>query len=683
MTLDAFFNPRGVVVIGSTAPGKLGYELIRQLQAGGYAGALYAVNPKAQGVGNVPGFSAVTALDGPADLAVVVSPAATVAAVLEECGQAGIKAAVVITSGFGEVGNRAGEAELVHVAAQYGIRVIGPNCAGILNTGARLFATLEMRPPAGAAAFISQSGALGGAVLSWAEEQGVGISKFVSYGNRADLDEIELLPYLADDPETKVVALYVESVSRGPEFMAAVRAFTARKPLIVIKSGRSRAGQRATLSHTGSLAGADAVYDAVFKQCGAIRVDSVEEMFDLCKGFVHLPPVCGRRVAIVTNSGGPGVLAADRAEALGLEVAEPSVALRAELSAALPPHAALRNPVDLTVEGTEAGFRTTLTALLDSGEYDAALALHVATPYLDSVALGRGIADAAQATAKPVVASFMAGSLVAEGIAYLQQRGVPNFATGERAMGVLARMASSASAGEVRESEPAPRLPGSPAPLPASPILEPEAMAWLRANGLPVPEFRWVQTADEAVIGCRALGYPVVMKVVSPQILHKSDVGGVVVGIQDDGAARAAFAQLERVAAGREFRGVVIYPLVKDAQEVILGLSRDPQFGPVVVVGLGGIYTELWRDVALRVAPVTRTEAGAMLRELKSYRLLTGFRGQPPRDLAALAETVAAFSQLPLRYPEITEMDLNPVFLLEQGLVVGDVRIIAQSGTGL
>lgn len=684
MTLDHFFNPRGVVVIGSTAPGKLGYELIRQLQAGGYAGALYAVNPKAQGVGDVPGFPAVTALDGPADLAVVVSPAATVAAVLEECGQAGIKAAVVITSGFGEVGNRAGEAELVRVAAQYGIRVIGPNCAGILNTGARLFATLEMRPPAGAAAFISQSGALGGAVLSWAEEQGVGISKFVSYGNRVDVDEIELLPYLADDPETKVVALYIESVARGPEFMAAVQAFTARKPLIVIKSGRSRAGQRATLSHTGSLAGADAVYDAVFKQCGALRVDSVEEMFDLCKGFVHLPPVRGRRVAIVTNSGGPGVLAADRAEALGLEVAEPSAALRADLGTALPPHAALRNPVDLTVEGTEAGFRTTLTALLDSGEYDAALALHVATPYLDSVALARGIADAAQATGKPVVANFMAGSLVAEGIAYLQARGIPNFATGERAMGVLARMAAWVKTAEPRGGE-AEELSAALSssslpltPLPAPPILEPEAMAWLQANGLPVPEFRWVQTADEAVTGCRALGYPVVMKVVSPQILHKSDVGGVLVGIKDDAAARAAFAQLERVAAGREFRGVVIYPRVKDAQEVILGLSRDPQFGPVVVVGLGGIYTELWRDVALRVAPVNCTEAAAMLRELKSYRLLTGFRGQPPRDLAALAETVAAFSQLPLRYPEIMEMDLNPVFLLEQGLMVGDVRIIVR-----
>ncbi|PKO22789.1 MAG: acyl-CoA synthetase, partial [Chloroflexi bacterium HGW-Chloroflexi-1] len=406
--------------------------------AGGFRD-IYAVNPKAQGVDEIPGVAAVTGIGRPVDLAVIASPAATVAAVLEDCAAAGVKVAVVITAGFSEAGNVAGEEEIKRIARGSGIRVVGPNCAGILNTGYNLYPTLEVRPPAGHTALISQSGALGGAVLAWAEEQGLGISKFVSYGNRVDVDEVDLLAYLADDPDTVVVALYIESVRDGREFMRAVHAFTRRKPLVVIKSGRSRSGQRATLSHTGSLAGADAAYDAALRQCGAIRVDTVEEMFDLCKGFAHVPPVRGRRIAIVTNSGGPGVMAADWDEKLGIDVAEPSPALREKLASFLPAHCALRNPFDLTVEGTEDGYRRTLEAVLT--EYDAALALNVNTPYLDSAALARGICDAADATGKPVVATFMAGSTVVDALPVLKARGIPNYAIGERGVTVLARMA--------------------------------------------------------------------------------------------------------------------------------------------------------------------------------------------------------------------------------------------------
>jgi len=675
-SLQALFYPRGVAVVGSMAQGKLGYELIHQLRAGGY-NQLYAVNPKAQGALNAPGFADIATIPDPVDLAVIAAPAVTVPATLEACGPAGIRAAVIISSGFSEAGNAAGEAEIKRIARKYGIRIVGPNCAGILNTGHHLFATLESRPPAGSAAFVSQSGALGGAVLSWAEEQGLGISKFVSYGNRADLDEIDLLPYLADDPDTKVAALYIESVADGRAFMQAVQEFTRRKPLVVIKSGRSRSGQRAALSHTGSMAGADAVYDSVLRQCGAIRVETVEEMFDLCKGFVQLPPVRGRRVAIVTNSGGPGVLAADRAEARGLEIAEPDPALRERLAAFLPGHAALRNPVDLTVEGTETGYRETLRAMLES--YDAALALNVATPYLDSEALARGIIDAAAQSGKPVVANFMAGPIVAPAIALLQEAGLPNYAIGERAMNVLAGMADY----EERRATSRP-LPGLSATsiiskLPQAPILEPDAMAWLEANGLPIPPYRFVTHADTAVTAARELGYPVVMKVVSPKILHKSEHGGVILNLTDDTAVADAFARLASIAAGLDFRGAVIYPQFKGGQEVLLGLSRDPQFGPVVVFGLGGIYTELWRDIALRVAPVDRPEADAMIRQIRAYPLLTGARGKAPCDLEALAETIVRFSELPFRYPTLQEIDLNPLFVFPQGLAVGDVRIITQS----
>jgi acetyltransferase len=698
MSLQALFYPRSVAVVGSTTEGKLGYELIRQILDGGYR-SICAVNPKAQGALSVPGYDAVAKIEGPVDMAVIVSPTPTVAGVLEDCGQAGVKAAVIITAGFSEVGNHAGEEELVRVARQHGIRFTGPNCAGILNTSHRLFPTLETRPPAGKVALVAQSGAVGGVVLAWAKEYGLGISKFASYGNGADLNEIDLLHYLATDPETAVVGLYIETVTDGRAFMQAVQECTGHKPVVAIKAGRTQSGRRAALSHTGSLAGSDAVYDAALRQCGAIRVHTIEELFDLCKGFVHVPPVEGRRIAIVTNSGGPGVMAADRAEEVGLDVAEPSPALRERLATSLPTYCALNNPIDLTVEGTEDQYRETLLAVLQ--EYDAVLALNIATPYLDSVPLARGICDAAERTGRPVVASFLPGRIVTEGVAHLQERGLPNFATGERATAVLARMAEHETSRRIadrrsqipdRGSQVAKRrLPGE------RQILEPEAMAWLAGNGFPVPGFHFAKTQAEAVEGCRKIGYPVVMKVVSPYILHKSDCGGVILDIRDNEAASAAFEAIRQAAVNsiphappseseietrveeEGFRGVIIYPLIKNAQEVLLGLSHDPQFGPVVAFGVGGIYTEVWRDVSLRVAPVNHDEAEAMVREIKSFPLLEGVRGQEARDLDALTNTIVRLSQLPFLYPEIGEIDRNPVFWLAEGLVGGDGRIIRKS----
>ena len=673
--IHKLFYPRGVVVVGSTGEGKIGYQLIRQIVDGGFQNAC-AVNPKAQGAFGVPGFSAVTQIKEPLDLAIIASPGPTVPAVLEDCGQIGIQAVVVISAGFSEAGNKAGEEEIGRIARRYGMRVVGPNCAGIVNTHHKLFGSIETRPPKGEVAFISQSGALGGAVLSWAEEQGMGFSKFLSYGNRVDLDEIDLLPYLAEDAETRVGALYIESVADGRAFLDAVRGFTRHKPLVVIKSGRSQSGQRATLSHTGSMAGSDAVYDAALRSCGAIRVASVEEMFDLCKGFVSLRPVKGRRVVIVTNSGGPGVLAADRAEDLGLEISEPGPRVRERLRQFLPAHCALRNPIDLTVEGTEAGYRETLLAVLE--EYDAALALDVSTPYMDSVALARGVCDAAERSGKPVAVNFMAGRIVADAIAHLKERGNPNYATGERAIAVLARMA----AYEAFRTGPRtwPEIPREEKQLPCGgQMLEPEAMAWLKENGIPTPEFRFAANVEQTLQGCRAIGYPAVIKVVSPDILHKSEWGGVALNVRNKNAATAAFEAMRKSAAGKDFRGVVIYPMIRDAQEVLMGITRDPQFGPVIAFGLGGIYTEILRDISLRVAPVDRAEAEAMIREIRSFPILEGVRGQAPRDLDALAETLVNFSRLPFRYPEIAEVDLNPVFVLSKGLVVGDVRVIGKS----
>ena len=677
--IQSLFYPRGAAVIGSASEGKLGYELIRQMLDGGYE-HVFAVNPKAQGALAAPGYEAVAKIERPVDLAVISSPPSTVPSVLEDCGAAGVEAAAIITAGFSEVGNHEAEEEIRRVAERSGVRFVGPNCAGIVNTAHDLYPTLETRPLAGATSVVAQSGAVGGVVLAWARQYGLGIGKFVSYGNGADLNEIDLLHYLADDPETEVVALYIESASDGPAFMEALRTCTRRKPVVVIKAGRTQAGQRATLSHTGSMAGADAVYDAALKQCGAIRVHTIEELFDFCKAYTNVPPLTGRRIAIVTNSGGPGVMAADRAEEVGLEVAEPSAAVQAALGEFLPGHCALKNPIDLTVEGTEGWYRRTLLATLEA--YDAALAINVSTPYLDSLALARGVADAAEGSDKPLVAAFLPEQIVAESVDYLQEHGVPNFATGERAVAALARVSEEASkriseSAREREGELVRDRPVAES-LDRSIALEPEAMVWLRENGMPVPEFRFARTREEAAQGAREIGYPVAMKVVSPQILHKSDVGGVVLDVGGDAAAREAFDALGEVAAGQDFRGVVIYPMIEEAQEVLLGLSRDPQFGPVIAFGLGGIYTEVWQDIALRVAPIDRGEAERMIHEIASFPLLKGIRGQPPCDLDALADVLVTFSRLPFRYPQIGEVDLNPVFLFPEGegLVVGDVRVI-------
>ncbi len=685
MTLENLFTPRSLAVVGSASPGKLGAVLIRAVLDGGFAGPVYAVNPKSQGVDSVPGYPSIEAIGQPVDLAVIASPAGSVVDVLEDCGKAGTRAAVVITSGFGETGNHAGEAALLETARRHGIRMVGPNCAGIANTHHRLFPTLEWHPPQGEVALVTQSGALGGVVLAWAAEQGLGISKFISYGNGADLGQEELLHYLSGDPQTRVVALYIESVRNGRSFMEALSACAAQKPVVVIKAGRTDAGRRATASHTGSMAGSDAVYEAAIRECGAVRARSVEEMLDLCRAFTTTCLPRGRRVAVVTNSGGPGVLAADQAAELGLEVPEPSLALKERLREFLSANCSLRNPIDLTVEGTPDGFRKALAAMLEE-EYDAAIAINVATPYLDSVGLARGVAGGTAASGKPCLASFLPPQLSREPEQLLKQSGIPNYASGERAAAALAHLAAyseaqrqpaAVSPGKYRESAPAERadrLFGGRRAL-----LEPEAMEWLKSEGIPVPPFALAASPEEAAQAAARIGFPVVMKVVSPDILHKSDQGGVILNIRGEKAARAAFEKIRAAAAGKDFRGAILYPMVKAGREVLVGMTGDPQFGPVVAFGLGGIYTEIWRDVALRVAPVTAAEAHEMIRSLRSFPLLAGARGGRRSDLDALAEMLARFSQLPLEFPEVGEIDLNPVFVFEKGLAVGDARVIRRA----
>ena len=672
MSIDGLFNPRGIAVVGSVSEGKLGYFILQQILQGGYP-SVYTVNPKAKGALSAPGYASLAAIDQPVDLAVIASPAPTVVEVLEDCGRAGLRSAVIITAGFSEIGDVEGEQKLRKVAQQQGVRFVGPNCAGVVNTWKDLYPTLETRPPRGEVAFISQSGALGGVVLSWAEEQALGFSKFVSYGNAADLNEVDFINYFIEDAESKVVALYLESVTDGRAFMEAVYNLTRLKPLVVIKSGRGPSGQRATLSHTGSMAGEDLVYEAVFRDCGAIRVASVEEMFDLCKGLVHVPPVKGKRIAIVTNSGGPGVLAVDKAEALGLRLPEPSESLQTQLSRLYPAHYSLDNPFDLTVEATGDEYYRTLMAVLK--EYDAALAINVSPAYLDAIPLAKGVCQVSRESGKPVLASFMAGKPVAASLPYLKSCGVPNYASGERAMAVLAWMAEDEAKRE--EKSVLPERPSAAGNLPGQgKLLEPDVMAWLEANGISTLEHHFAESKEEAITICQQMGCPVVMKVVSADILHKSDVGGVILDIRNEAQAEEAFESLQRIARGKDFRGAVIYPQIQGALELIVGISEDPQFGAVILLGLGGIYTEILKDFVLRVAPIDRSQAEAMIGSLKSFPLIAGARGKHPYDLESLRDHLVSVSRLPFQFPDLHELDLNPIFLFRQGLSVGDARVI-------
>ena len=671
MSMQELFAPRGVVVAGSASEGKLGNILIKRLVENGFFNVC-AVNPKAAGVGSVPGFVSAQEIDRPVDLAVIVSPAATVCSVLEDCGKAGIKAAIIITSGFAEVGRLDEELSVQKTAARYGIRYCGPNCAGMVNTHQNLFPTLEATPPKGSVALVSQSGSVGGMLMTMAAEGNLGISKFISYGNGYDLNELELLRYLKDDPQTSVIAMYLENIRDGRAFMRELKEVTKKKPVVIVKSGRTGTGQRATLSHTGSLAGSDAVYNSAFRECGAVRVGNIEEMFCLCKAFSLLGPILGKTLSIITNSGGPAVMSADCGEEAGLRINEPSEALKKQFAEFLPAHASLRNPIDLTVEGGGEQYRKATALALKESE--AALAIYVGTPYLAAMPIAEGIIAAYQEGRKPVAATMLVGKDIKAAIARLEEQGIPCFPSGEAAVQALASMAWYCD----YLQNPLPMAtPASACGRLSKPLLsEAEAMQLLQKHNIPVLPFAQAKSAAEAVAFCQKIGYPVVMKVVSPDIVHKSGRGGVVLGISNDELARTAFASLQKAADGCAFEGVIIYPQLHRGHEIIVGLSYDAQFGPVIACGMGGIYTEIFRDLSIMVAPVVKQQAAEMIKSLRGYDILAGARGGIAINEDLLAEVIVKLSQLPFLYPDLREADLNPIFVTETELYPVDARII-------
>jgi acetyltransferase len=686
--LDGLLFPRSVAVIGATpVAGKIGNVVFTNVA--NFPGEVYAVNPKYQEIAGKPCFPSVLDLPKPVDLAVVVIPAEGVSQVLRECGKKGIKNAAVITAGFKESGPEGAkrERELVQIAEEFGLNVLGPNVLGLISTRVGLNATFAPKGALpGSIAFMSQSGAFCTSVLDWAWKEKLGFSHFVSLGNKAVLDESDFLAAFAEDPETKVIVAYLEGIKDGPRFMELARRISQEKPIVILKAGRAEAGARAVSSHTGTMAGSDHAYDAAFRQCGVIRARTVEELFDYAYILSRQPLPKGKRIGIVTNAGGAGVMAADAAEWEGLAVARLSESTLQALAGRLPPEAAIYNPVDIIGHATAEQYRAALELVLADPGVDLGVALSAPHPILRFADLARVVAEAKERFGKPIAVSFMAGELGEEAEEILRRAGIPSFFDPARAVRALAALAKYAEI-RARSRTPPPRFPVD---LPkARKILKSaeekgrvrlglEAMELLSAYGIPVAKGGVAKTAEEARKIAEEIGKPVAIKILSPEITHKTEVGGVRLSVPPQEADRVAWELLNafrKTFPGIPMDGVYVQEMLPPGREVILGMVRDPTFGPLLMFGLGGIYVEVLRDVAFGVAPLSREEAEEMVRLIRGAKILLGVRGQPPVNLAGLVDLILRLSQMSVENPEILELDLNPVICYPERVVAVDVRM--------
>ena len=686
--LAPFFEAHAVAVIGASGNvSKVGGSVLANLRAAGFPGRLVAVNAARPVVQGLPAVRSILDVTEPIDLAVIAVPAPAVLDTLKQCVTKGVPAAVVISAGFREAGEegRARETELRAWLREAPLRLIGPNCLGWIRPGQRLNLTFAPgMPAAGTLGFFSHSGALGTAILDWSREHRLGFSLLASLGNQADVDETDLLGALADDPDTRVILGYLEGVADGRAFFAALSAAAARKPCVLMKAGRSLEGARAVSSHTGALAGSDRAFDAAVRQAGALRVTTLEEMFDVARALVagRTPP--GRRVILLTNGGGLGILATDAAHDVALAVTPLPEPTRARLSAVLPPHAATANPVDLIGDATPSRYGDALQAL--AGESASLVVMLAPQAATDAAGVARAVLGATRDWPAPVLGVFAGGARVHPGITVLEDAGVPCYPFPERAVRALAHAVALAEHRRRRRPAAAPvssvdrgrlstavagaRAAGTLGILEGAPLLE--------AYGIDVVTVRLARTPAEAAQVARALGTPVAIKIVSPDITHKTDVGGVALGLAAAEVAAAAESMLVRVGRARpgaRLDGILVQAMAGGSvAELLLGMVRDPQFGPLVMVGFGGIFVEILGDTATRLAPVDAAEARAMLGELRMAPALRGFRGRPAADLDALAETVSRFSRLVSDVPGLLELEINPLLATPLGARALDVR---------
>ena len=691
---DAILRPRSIAVIGaSRQPNTIGWQILDNLLKFGFNGPLYPVNPKAGTVHSIRAYPTVAAIPDHVDLAIVVVPKQLVLGVAEECGTKGVKGLVVITAGFAEVGGDgvAREAQLLEIVKRHGMRMVGPNCMGVVNSSPAYTMNASFAPtmpPYGPVGFISQSGAMGLSILDYAEELGIGIHQFVSVGNKADVSGNDLLLYWADDPEIRVILMYLESFGNPRRFFSIARELTKKKPIFVVKAGRTAAGARAASSHTAALAGTDLAADALMEQCGVMRAQTVEELFDYAMAFPRLPLPKGNRVAIVSNAGGPAIILADACESLGLSVSELSAGTQAAIRQRVPEEAAVRNPVDLIASATAETYGGVLELVIRDPNVDAVIVSVVPPP------LGSKAKDVAEAIVQvaasrrdiPVMAVLMGRQGIPAGMRELLAAGMPGYIFPESAARALAMMNRYRQWLERPEGTEH-RFPSDGAKV--ARILEravaedreklsdTEAMEVLGAYGIPTVPWRCARTADEAVAAACAIGMPVVLKAISAQIVHKSDVGGVVLGLSSEKEVREGYARmLQRVRerAGVAPDAVFVQAMIAGGRETIVGSTRDPKAGPLLMFGLGGVAVEVLRDVVFRVHPVTDVDAREMVRGIRGYGFLEGVRGEPAVDLVALQETIQRVSQLVGEHEAILEMDINPLVAFPDRVLALDAR---------
>jgi acetyl coenzyme A synthetase (ADP forming)-like protein len=696
--LTSFFNPKSVAVIGaSTNAKKLGHAVLDNLVNGGFLDErrrVYPINPKAKEILGIRAFPSVLDVPEAIDLAVIVIPYPIVPEALRTCGEKGIPAAIVISAGFREAGMEGliRERELVEISRQFGIRLIGPNCLGVIDTTTPLNASFSTgMPPPGPMAFMSQSGALGTAILDWAQAGRLGLSKFVSLGNKADVDEADLLLAWQDDPTVRVIMIYTEGLPDGQEFIKVARQVSGKKPIVAVKSGVTQAGSRAVSSHTGSLAGSEQAYQSAFRQARVLRSNSMQDLFDQALAFAYLPPLRNDRIAIVTNAGGPGILATDALSRSGLQLARFESECIHALEQFLPDAASAANPVDVLGDAGADRYRFALQQVISDPHVDGVLVILTPQATTEIRETAQVVAEIARQASIPVLTSFMGEARVQEGTKILDEHKIPNFPHPERAALALKALSTYRRFSE----QPLPEYEtfdvdqaGVQKVLDHAlsqqrlSIGDPETRDILSAYGFDIPASELADTSEVAVEIAGSIGFPVVLKVASPDILHKTDVGGVKVGLESADDVRDAFDLItyraQRYLPEARLWGCLVQKMVPSGLEVLIGMNRDPQFGPLVTFGLGGIYVEILKDVAFRLAPFSRLEAQAMLGEIRANALLDGYRGQQAVDKEAIIDALLRVGQMVIDFPQIAELDINPFVVYEQerGGVALDMRLV-------
>ena len=696
MSESVFLSPKSIAVIGaSDKQGSVGRAITSNIM-NGYKGIVYPISPTRETVFDQKAYKSVLDVPDSIDLAVVITKNTIVPVVLEECGKKKIKGAIVITAGFKEVDEEGKKLEqkLKDIATKYGVKVIGPNCLGVMNLEPQTMMNstfLKITPKSGKIALVSQSGAICAALVEDASAQGIGFSAVVSMGNKADMTEIDVLKMLADHEQTKVIVMYLEDMGDGQEFLKVCKQITKnnKKPILVLKSGRSPEGAKAAMSHTGALMGSDEIYDAVIKQSGAIRVDTMEELFDYATAFSKQPLPTEGDLVIVSNAGGPAIISTDSCSKLGIKMAKIEE-IRPKIDAVIPPWGSSRNPVDIVGDADFNRFENVLNEVLAHKNVGSVISMCTPSATLDYDKLAEVIVKMSKKYKKTMLASLMG---LDEGITnreILANGDVPYYTYAEgsiRALKAMLRFADWIKTPEGNiakfdvDKEKASKVFDKVKEEGRTNLLEEEGLEILSAYGFPLPKSILAKTEDESVEAANKIGYPTVMKIASPQIVHKSDAGGVKVNLSSDKEVRDAFKVIvdnaKKYDSKAEIKGVLIVEMVKGGKEMIIGSKLEPGFGPVVMLGMGGIYVEILKDVTFRLAPFTDQEANDMISSIKTKKLLEGVRGEKPSDVEKLSECIQRLSQLVTDFREIKELDMNPVLVMEkgEGCKILDVRI--------